>query len=111
MSRRKMPVTQQHSANWLRAIPAAYLVAGLAWILGSDLVVGWLYRDDLSALAYASTLKGALFVTLTSVLLYVVMAMHPARAGADAPRGAPFALARPLLAFVGIGLGIAAVAY
>jgi PAS domain S-box-containing protein len=106
-----MPVTQQNSANWLRAIPAAYLVAGLAWILGSDQIAGWLYQDDLRALAHAGTLKGALFVTLTSVLLYVVMAMHPARVAADAPRAAPFALARPLLAFVVIGLGIASVAY
>jgi hypothetical protein len=97
--------------RWLGALPLIYLLVGLAWILGSDLVVSWLYRDDFRAMVYASTLKGALFVVLSATLLYVLLAMR----GADyalATRGLEASdLRKPLLAFAAVGLGITAMGY
>jgi len=64
--------------RWLAVLPLTYLLAGLAWILGSDRLVAWLYHDDLHALVHASTLKGALFVIVTATLLYVLLEMRRA---------------------------------
>lgn len=89
----------------------AYLLVGLAWIMGSDLVVAWFYHDDLHALVYASTLKGALFVILTSTLLHVVLAMRRADYAPGARALDPFEFRKPLIAFSLLGLGIASAGY
>lgn len=106
-----MPGNKQNSSAWLRAVPATYLVVGLAWILGSDLIVGWLYQDDLRALVYVGTLKGALFVILTSVLLYVLFAVQPSGVAKGLKSIESFEFRKPLIAFVVVGLGITSVAY
>jgi PAS domain S-box-containing protein len=105
------PELRKMTPRWLRLLPAIYLVAGLTWIIGSDVAVGWLYRDDLRALVHASTLKGALFVVLTATLFYVVLAMR--RADFEpGPRGLdPADLRKPLLAFAIVGLAIATMGY
>jgi PAS domain S-box-containing protein len=106
-----MPDPKSATPRWLAALPIIYLLTGLAWILGSDLIVGWIYRDDLRALVYASTLKGGLFVTLSATLLYVLLAMRRAEF-ATGPGGLdPFELRKPLIAFALVGLGIATVGY
>lgn len=106
-----MPHPKRAMPRWLKALPLVYLLTGLAWILGSDLVVGWLYRDDLRALVYASSLKGALFVMLTAILLYTLLAMRHAEFESAAYTENPFELRKPLIAFVLVGLGIASASY
>ncbi len=57
--------------RWTRWLPALYLAFGLAWILASDQVVGWLFADRPHLLLVASTLKGFAFVALTALMLAV----------------------------------------
>jgi len=55
-------------ANVLRIVLAYAVFAGL-WILVSDKAVGWLFSDP-ARIILASTIKGWLFVAVTSLLLY-----------------------------------------
>lgn len=57
--------------RWSRSIPVLYLAFGLAWILGSDEVIGWLFGGNPRLLLLASTVKGFAFVMLTALLLAV----------------------------------------
>jgi PAS domain S-box-containing protein len=94
--------------KWLRWLPGAYLLVGLLWIVGSDLVLNRLLRHDLESLVYAGTLKGAVFVILSAALLYIAIATS--RGTATQPsRVLPLTPGRPLAAFllVGIGIGLA----
>lgn len=58
-------------ADVLRVVLAYAVFAGL-WILLSDTVVGWLFRDP-AQIVQASTIKGWLFVVVTSLLLYALI--------------------------------------
>ncbi|MBK7903453.1 MAG: PAS domain S-box protein [Proteobacteria bacterium] len=106
-----MTDTRNRTPRWLHALPVIYLLAGFAWILGSDLVVGWLYQDDVRSLVYANILKGLLFVFLTATLLYVILGVRRADSTAGLRRRESFELRRPLAAFALVGLGIAAAGY
>ena len=96
------------SVYWL---PIAYLIAGIAWITGSDYVLGLLFRDDPRTLLFAGSLKGLLFVVVTAVLLYVVLYLRVgAPPSARTPRRSLTAEAwKPLVVFLVAGVGIAAV--
>jgi PAS domain S-box-containing protein len=59
--------------RWIRWLPVAYLVAGLAWIFGSDQVLAWLFRDEPDALLFAGSLKGVLFVVVTAILFFLAV--------------------------------------
>ena len=56
-------------SRWTRWLPLLYLLFGLAWILGSDVVVGRLFRDTPNLLLLVGTFKGLAFVALTALLL------------------------------------------
>ena len=58
--------------NGILAIVMAYAMFALMWILFSDMVVEWLFRDP-SQIIMASVVKGGLFVAVTSWLLYRLM--------------------------------------
>ena len=58
----------QATASTLRLVVAYAVFAGL-WILLSDKAVAWLFSDP-AEIVFASTLKGWLFVAITSLLLY-----------------------------------------
>jgi PAS domain S-box-containing protein len=80
--------------------------AGL-WILLSDEVVTWLFSDPASV-ALASTFKGMAFVTVTSLLLYLLLRRRDGGADGERPRlqpGWPFALmAGAIVAFIAAGI-------
>lgn len=61
-------------ARQRRRLSIVFIYAGFAalWILLSDEAVVWFFRDP-ALIALASTLKGWLFVGITSLLLYVLM--------------------------------------
>lgn len=59
-------------ADVLRVVLAYAVFAGF-WILLSDIVVGWLFIDP-AQIVQASTIKGWLFVVVTSLLLYGLIA-------------------------------------
>ena len=64
---------------------ALYAVFATLWILFSDQVVLYLFSDA-AHVAFASTVKGGLFVALTSALLYLLLSgwrEHIVQAGAD----------------------------
>lgn len=54
------------------AIVVAYATFAALWILLSDRLLGWLLTDP-ATITLVSTLKGWLFVVVTSVLLYLLM--------------------------------------
>ena len=60
---------QATGAIALRVVLAYAVFAGL-WILLSDEGMGWLFKDDPQQLVLASTIKGWLFVAVTSLLLF-----------------------------------------
>ncbi|MFA7322061.1 MAG: PAS domain S-box protein [Dokdonella sp.] len=60
---------QATGAIALRVVLAYAVFAGL-WILLSDEGIGWLFKDDPEQLVLASTIKGWLFVAVTSLLLF-----------------------------------------
>jgi len=62
-------------------IVLAYTVGAALWILFSDKVVEWLF-DDPAKIVLAGTLKGWLFVALTSLLLYGLLRRRTACCGA-----------------------------
>ena len=98
-----MPKPRAHL--WL---PLIYFVAGISWVLGSDFV--------LSQAAVASgitdlvgSLKGVIFVGLSTLLIYVVTSRQPVPADSRLlPPMQHGGLLRPLLIFLLAGLGIAA---
>jgi PAS domain S-box-containing protein len=57
--------------RWTRWLPLLYLAFGLAWILGSDAVLGWLFGESPHLLLVISTVKGFAFVALTALLLAI----------------------------------------
>ncbi len=56
-------------------IVAIYLIFGIAWILGSDGVLGMLVHDQ-QIYADIQSIKGLLYVSLTGLLLYGLIARH-----------------------------------
>lgn len=106
-------VLRTRAVYWL---PLAYLVAGIAWITGSDYLLGILFRGDPGALLFAGSFKGLMFVGVTALLLFVVLYLgvgvaQPAANSVGRPRVAADVwkpLAIFLLAAVGIaGAGVA----
>jgi PAS domain S-box-containing protein len=59
------------SPRWTRWLPALYLLFGVTWILASDAVVGWLFRETPHMLLLVSTFKGFAFVAFTALLLAI----------------------------------------
>ena len=74
-----MPIPEPTSRlpRWLGPMPIRvsllYALFGLVWILGSDNLADALFRRDPDILLRVSSLKGFLFVGLTSVLLYTLL--------------------------------------
>jgi PAS domain S-box-containing protein len=94
-------------------MPVAYIVAGLAWIFGSDYVLDWLFRDDPGALLFAGSLKGVLFVVVTAVLMHLaLLARWEPVAAVDGDAEPLHArLWQPVTIFLIAGLMIAAAGY
>lgn len=83
-----------------------YAVFAALWILVSDRVVAWLFSDP-AQVALASTLKGWLFVAVTSLLLFALLRRRgPEQAGVAPPPPAGFRFSWPLVVLM---LGIAGV--
>ncbi len=61
-----MPTPPPRSTRWF---PLLYLAFGVAWILASDSVIGWLFRDAPRLLLIVGTVKGFAFVAFTSLIL------------------------------------------
>ena len=59
----------RHSASAAKRIILIYAAFASLWILVSDNVVSWLFRDPI-AINYVSIAKGWLFVAVTALLLY-----------------------------------------
>ena len=53
-------------------IVAVYGLFGLAWIYGSDTVLGWLVHDH-SVMVKIAVIKGSLFILCTSAILYTLI--------------------------------------
>jgi len=53
-------------------IVAIYALFGLAWVYGSDIVLGWLINDPDVMVKY-SVVKGSLFILCTAALLYFLI--------------------------------------
>lgn len=68
------PPALANSRHWRGALLVVALYAGIAslWVLASDYAVGQLF-DDPDSRHFANTLKGLLFVAVTSVLLFAVL--------------------------------------
>jgi PAS domain S-box-containing protein len=79
------PAAQEETARITRIPLVAVLVyavfAGL-WILLSDQLIAWLFPEP-AALALAGTVKGMAFVTVTSLLLYLLLRRQAGDASAD----------------------------
>jgi PAS domain S-box-containing protein len=91
-------------------LPLAYLVAGIAWITGSDYLLGILFRDDPGALLFAGSFKGLMFVGVTALMLFVVLYLGVGVARPENAAGRPRGdtdLWKPLAIFVLAAVGIA----
>lgn len=72
------------ASSAIAALVAAYAVLSALWILLSDRLVTWLFSEPVT-LAWAQTVKGWLFVAITSGLLYLVLSrLQSARDAAQA---------------------------
>ena len=89
-------MTASASLNRHRVV-ALYAAGAAAWILGSDLVVTLIHGAPLSAVV-PNSLKGLLFVAVTSLLLHLLLSPLPAQQ-APADPGTPFRGSR-LFAFI-----------
>ena len=59
-----------------------YAICGALWILLSDTAAAWLFREQAN-LVLAGTVKGWLFIAITSALLYGLIRRLLARAAAE----------------------------
>lgn len=59
-------------------ISVLYAVIGLLWILFSDRIADFFFRSDPDLLLRISSLKGFLFISTTSLLLFVLLRRHVA---------------------------------
>lgn len=102
-----------YAPRWIRWMPVAYLVAGLAWILGSEQVFDWLFRDDPGALLFAGSLKGVPIVVVTAVLMYLALLARwePVATAAGVAEQSPVRLWQPVTLLLIAGLMIAAAGY
>jgi len=92
-------------------LPLAYLVAGIAWITGSDYLLGILFRGDPGALLFAGSFKGLMFVGVTALMLFVVLYLGVGVARPENAAGRPRGdtdLWKPLAVFMLAAVGIAA---
>jgi PAS domain S-box-containing protein len=100
-------ILRTRAVYWL---PLAYLVAGIAWITGSDYLLGVLFRGDPGALLFAGSFKGLMFVGVTALLLFVVLYLGVGVArphGSAGPRRVAAEFWRPLAIFMLAAVGIA----
>jgi len=88
----------------IATVVLSYAAFASLWILLSDRAVGWLFTDP-ARIILVSTLKGWVFVVVTSLLLYGLMRRLSAAAVPDVPLGS----FKPLLVPVGL-LGTAILA-
>jgi PAS domain S-box-containing protein len=65
--------------RWTPWVPLLYLTFGVVWILASDFVVGWFFRDSPHLQLVAGTLKGFAFVFLTALVLAIWWRMERRR--------------------------------
>ena len=91
---------ETHASTDILIVVLLYAVFAALWILLSDLAVEWLFGDA-AQITLVSTLKGWLFVGVTSLLLHGLLRRLFGRAGAAAASVAgwrPFLLSLALLA-------------
>lgn len=70
-SLKNMPEHPMHAGRAALRLVTAYALFSFLWILFSDKAVGYLFSDP-AQIVLVSTLKGWLFVAVTSLLLYVL---------------------------------------
>ena len=70
-SLKKVPEQPMHAGRAALRLVTAYALFSFLWILFSDKAVGYLFSDP-AQIVLVSTLKGWLFVAVTSLLLYVL---------------------------------------
>lgn len=110
----KQPRPNQADHSRILAVVLGYAVFAALWILLSDKAVEWLFSDP-TQIILASTLKGGLFVAVTSLLLYgllrrkagsaPIMTPPPSRAGLLRPTLPFLLLAAAILALTAGGIG------
>ena len=84
------PQASQQSRSAILTVVLGYAAFGALWILVSDQVVAWLLNDS-ALIVIASTLKGWVFIAITSLLLYQLLRRRPgfARAALDTQANTP----------------------
>jgi PAS domain S-box-containing protein len=73
---------QRRPPHWSRWVPLLYLLFGVLWIVTSDQVVAWAFRDSPHQLLLAGTIKGLAFVVLTALVLAVWVYVEQRRSAA-----------------------------
>ena len=107
-------VPPPHSpARWVAWIPAGYLAFGLCWVLGTDHLLERIAPGTTGELMFSSSLKGVVFVVLTTSLLQLALRfgldpMRPRAGDAGIRAGATVA---PAVLLVACFLLIAACAW
>jgi PAS domain S-box-containing protein len=94
------------STRFHLAFPLAYLLAGVAWVLGSDAMLAHEAGFDLAA-QVAGSLKGIAFVVVSTLLLFAVQAW-PATTVDDTPVKSRRDRVRALVVFAICATGVAA---
>jgi PAS domain S-box-containing protein len=68
------------SSNWSRWVPLLYMLFGILWIVTSDQMIAWLFRNSPHSVLIAGTIKGFAFVVLTALVLAVWARIEQKRA-------------------------------
>lgn len=103
----RQPRPGQASHSGILAVVLAYAVFAALWILLSDEAVEWLFSDP-AQITLASTLKGGLFVVVTSLLLYGLMRRMAGSTPVMTPPAYQAGQLRPTLSFVLLAVAILA---
>lgn len=87
-----------------------YAIFAMLWIFGSDRLLSTVISDPL-ILGWAGTLKGMVFVAVTSLLLYLLLRMWGETIDATQEQNPPISIARLIALFAGLALIVPLLGY